>query len=537
MFHFIPPIHYVRSTTYHRHGSDRFPSYIADHAPLATGGFRSGGPLAITLTASNYHAYNLSCNGAQDGWIDLTITGGVAPFQIDWSNKATTEDISGLAAGYYHVTVAAANGERVEEEITLTQPLALTGEITKSQYPNGYNISCFECFNGTLQITASGGTTPYAYAWYDGPTTAYRSHLGPMEYKVVVTDANGCTKNQLTTLVQPERNDWTMTGNAGTSPATQYFGTSDDQDLVFKTNATERMRLLNDGTIKLPGIGEGILKAGPGGALSVQPFTESPTPNTVAPFWKTNGNYLNTAVPNTAFLGSLDATGLVIRTNNVQRMSVTATGDLCIGDGTASPTLIVKQDGHIGLGTTSALNAQMNLKRDQGDYIQFRRTADNGYWSLHNGNSEQDHLAFHYFPASGPALMNRLVLWNDGKVSIGDVSTATPGAYLLYVEKGILTERVKTAVKSSAEWSDHVFQPNYRLMPLDEVAAFIQEHGHLPSVPSADRMVEEGDDMLRTDALLLAKIEELTLYMLQLKDRVAALERENAALKHTPSSK
>ncbi|MBS1581351.1 MAG: SprB repeat-containing protein, partial [Bacteroidetes bacterium] len=50
--------------------------------PLLLAGSAQAATLAITLTASNYHGYNISCNGAQDGWIDLTITGGVAPFQI-----------------------------------------------------------------------------------------------------------------------------------------------------------------------------------------------------------------------------------------------------------------------------------------------------------------------------------------------------------------------------------------------------------------------------------------------------------------------
>jgi hypothetical protein len=92
------------------------------------------------------------------------------------------------------------------------------------------------------------------------------------------------------------------------------------------------------------------------------------------------------------------------------------------------------------------------------------------------------------------------------------------------VQEGILAERVKVALKTSSEWSDHVFAPNYRLMPLPEVKAFIAEHGHLPGVPSAKQMVEHGLDVVRTHAMLLEKVEELMLYIFELEGRVYDLE-------------
>lgn len=105
---------------------------------------------------------------------------------------------------------------------------------------------------------------------------------------------------------------------------------------------------------------------------------------------------------------------------------------------------------------------------------------------------------------------------NEGVV-IGQGVTQTPTGYKLFVEQGILTERVKVAVKNSREWSDHVFAPGYRLIPLAEVEQHIQQTGHLPGVPSAQQMVEQGNDLHRTNAKLLEKIEELTLYSIQLE--------------------
>ena len=83
----------------------------------------------------------------------------------------------------------------------------------------------------------------------------------------------------------------------------------------------------------------------------------------------------------------------------------------------------------------------------------------------------------------------------------------------LYVEHGILTEKVKVAVENSSAWADFVFDTNYELLPIEEVAFFVDENQHLPDVPSADEMVEDGLDVAQMDALLLQKIEELTLYI------------------------
>jgi hypothetical protein len=98
---------------------------------------------------------------------------------------------------------------------------------------------------------------------------------------------------------------------------------------------------------------------------------------------------------------------------------------------------------------------------------------------------------------------------------IGEEVSKTPAGYRLYVQDGILTEKVKVAVKNASEWSDYVFAPGYKLAPLAEVARFIQINKHLPGVPSAAEVVEQGVDMAKMDAKLLEKIEELTLYSIQ----------------------
>jgi len=89
-----------------------------------------GNAQQLSLTSSNYNGYNISCFGWRNGSIDLTITGGTPPYAILWSNGQTTEDISILPAGYYHVFVEDADPltPQSEAEITLVEPRALSME-------------------------------------------------------------------------------------------------------------------------------------------------------------------------------------------------------------------------------------------------------------------------------------------------------------------------------------------------------------------------------------------------------------------------
>ena len=74
-------------------------------------------------------------------------------------------------------------------------------------------------------------------------------------------------------------------------------------------------------------------------------------------------------------------------------------------------------------------------------------------------------------------------------------------------------------------WADYVFDENYPLMPLSELQAFIQKNNHLPNVPSAKEMTENGLNVAKTNVMLMEKVEELTLYMLQINEQVKTQEQ------------
>lgn len=108
------------------------------------------------------------------------------------------------------------------------------------------------------------------------------------------------------------------------------------------------------------------------------------------------------------------------------------------------------------------------------------------------------------------------------------IGTTNPGSYKLAVE-GTIGARDVTV--TNASWSDYVFQPGYRLRPLSEVNAYIRAHHHLPDIPTEAEVREKGVSVGEMQAKLLAKIEELTLHVIQADERLRCLEEENAALR------
>ena len=656
--------------------------------------------LQISLQVSNYNSFQVSCFGMKDGWINLSVSGGEAPYVFKWSNGSEEEDQSHLAAGYYRVDVMDQGGQVATAQVTLEQPLPMKLDVDLYEYPNGYNISCYECNNGNASVVVMGGASPFTVNWSDGPTGANRYNLGPKDYKITVADANGCEGASATILLRgPERSDWSMSGNANTVPGNQYIGTPDNKDVVFKSNGQERIRLLGTGDIKLAGAG---LTSGPlylnadgnlrsGGIQEVPPVESNPCADGLggSPYWKVGGNAFSypqcqsTTVP---LLGTTVPLDVRLITNGLPRMTIGSDGkvgigttsplsqlhvegDLLVRGGTdgdivtthasgtgpvlwarnntqaawglstssegkghilgnwASPQPILTFTGNrVGIVTTdpeatlhvdgdllvrgagwngeivtssSATTGPVIWARNYSDAWGLSVDPDGKGHILKGFDSQQPIMTFadervgigttspeSSFHVEGDMLVRTgpsdlvtsyctdkgetgtvlwarnqykawglsidqadgrghiLGNWNDpfplmtfdyssdptrGRVAIG--TEDMPGdEYCLYVAKGILTEKVKVAMQNTSEWSDHVFQPNYRLMPLKEVDAFIKEHGHLPGVPSAAQMVESGLDVVKTDAMLMEKIEEIILHLIAMEKQIQGLQQENLDL-------
>jgi protocatechuate 3,4-dioxygenase beta subunit len=152
---------------------------------------------------------DVSCNGGNNGSVDLTVTGGTLPYTYDWSNDGAENpdddiaDVAGLAAGTYTVTVTDANLCTATTSITIVQPAAIALSISTA------NVLCFGDATGSIDLTANGGTAPLSYDWSnDGPETPDNdvqdlNGLTAGTYTVTVTDANGCSAVAQATLTQP----------------------------------------------------------------------------------------------------------------------------------------------------------------------------------------------------------------------------------------------------------------------------------------------------------------------------------------------
>ncbi|MBP9795636.1 MAG: right-handed parallel beta-helix repeat-containing protein, partial [Chitinophagales bacterium] len=221
----------------------------------------------LSTLVSDFNGSGVTCNGATDGSVDLTVTGGTAPFTYLWSNGATTQDISAISAGIYSVTVTDANGCSETTSATITEPAILSASETHS------DILCAGPVLGNVDITVTGGSSPYTYLWSNGATTEDLSGLTlPGTYNVTITDANGCVANTGATLFNyPVANLTTSISYATIQSAINDASAGDvieicagtfneriviDKSLTIQGN-TETTTIL-DGT-GLAGVGSGII--------------------------------------------------------------------------------------------------------------------------------------------------------------------------------------------------------------------------------------------------------------------------------------
>ncbi|MEO9871437.1 OmpA family protein [Ekhidna sp.] len=142
---------------------------------------------------------NLNCYGNNGGAIDISITGGVGPYQYLWSNGATTQDLVDVPAGNYSVTITEGNGCQNVLSAEITQPSQLVLKLD-----NVVNVLCNGDNTGAVNISVEGGVAPYKYSWSNGAETQDISNLAAGNYSITVTDANGCMKSASTAVQQPQ---------------------------------------------------------------------------------------------------------------------------------------------------------------------------------------------------------------------------------------------------------------------------------------------------------------------------------------------
>jgi hypothetical protein len=170
---------------------------------------------------------NVQCNGQATGSATVTPSGGTAPYSYVWPNlPGNTQTVNNLPAGTYTVTITDANSCTLTQAVTITQGSAINPLIATT------NNLCAGENNGSIDLTVSGGTLPYAYLWSNNSNSEDISNLAAGSYTITVTDGLGCTASTTVNITEPTALSITTTstdellGNDGTASVTTSGGTA-----------------------------------------------------------------------------------------------------------------------------------------------------------------------------------------------------------------------------------------------------------------------------------------------------------------------
>jgi hypothetical protein len=454
--------------------------------------------LEITnVSFSNYNGFQVSCPGTNDGWIEVSVAGGEQPYSFNWSNGNSTNLLESVNEGNYTLQIFDANENRLDTSFTLLSPERISIDYSISSYPSGNSVSCYNCFNGYIKLNPSGGAGSFQYAWSNNASSDSIYNLGAGVYSFTITDQNQCEVSESIELVQPEREDWRVSGNTNVNSTVQFMGTLDTSSLVMKTNNVERFRIGGNGEVSLKsfiGNGNGWIYADSSGVLK-----KIIGPNPPSFIWQTSGNTVSSG----EFIGTLNDEDLVFKTNDFVRGKF-------LKDGTFD------LDGRVNFS-----NDPMGLY----DYFQVK----------------PDPIAFPDIdklmvvdPGALTAVQYGLVLKTSTTNSLYfPLSVFKPdatgcgsgvGQTVFRINNNGFVEALDIKVFPNG-WCDFVFKSDYPILSLDKRRIWIKENGHLPGMYSEKEVAQNGISVQEMFQLQLKQIEELNLYIFQLEDRLQSLEK------------
>lgn len=205
--------------------------------------------------------------------------------------------------------------------------------------------------------------------------------------------------------------------------------------------------------------------------------------------------------------GTNDLGKLILRVNGLNTLTVTPQGNVGIGDETPSSKLHVVGRTYLNGGSNEALGID-----GTNPFVQFYSSGIVRFFMQQAGA----HLTI--APVSGNST-GRLIL-NGNQVTIGQITPAV--GYKLSIDGKAICEELKVQLKGS--WPDYVFQKDYKLKSLGELQQFIDKNKHLPGIPAAAEMEKNGIEVGDMQKKMMEKIEELTLYIIDLQHQINSLK-------------
>ena len=314
---------------------------------------------------------------------------------------------------------------------------------------------------------------------------------------------------------------WSLSGNSATS--SNFIGTTNSQALNFKTNNVTRMTLSNSQAYL------GIGTTSPNGNLHVHSPQRPASSYTLTDFQMTN---VNTGAAITdgfhiqlqdkvVYISQLEKANLFVQ-NNGEGFVVDTNG--YVGFNTIYPKQKIHVVDHNILISHSSVRAPgvTNGAILFGD--ETSPDCTHGAWGIEYVDSQNEGYGLNFFKPWSTCNTNhgnyKLFLADNGNIGIG---TNNPQAKLS-VDGNICAKEVRVSLSGSPCWPDYVFAQDYDLMKISDLRSYVQQNRHLPGVPSAAEVEENGVELGATTEILLQKIEEMTLYILQLEERVQQLE-------------
>ena len=327
----------------------------------------------------------------------------------------------------------------------------------------------------------------------------------------------------MATTVDAQTSSWLLTGNSDAT-SSSFVGTTNSVPLLFGTNNTIRMALLANNPFL--GIGtsapmanlhiHGSHMSNPKPAPTTFQITNPSTGSSFSDGFKI---YLSSLA---VTISQLEKANLSVL-NNGQGLVIDTNG--YVGFNTQYP----KQKIHVVDNNILITKTSSRAPGSTNGSILFGSAASNtdpaGSWGIEYCNSESEGYGLNFWKTweTGYNGFNHaLFLSNDGNVGIG---TNTPQEKLT-VNGTVCAKEVRVSLNGSPCWPDYVFGKEYELMNLKDLGNFVRKNNHLPNIPSAAEVQESGIELGEMNALLLQKIEELTLYVIDLQQQIDELKGE-----------
>ncbi|MBA4851216.1 hypothetical protein [Emticicia sp. BO119] len=190
--------------------------------------------------------------------------------------------------------------------------------------------------------------------------------------------------------------------------------------------------------------------------------------------------------------------------------------------------MTILDNGNVGIGfnTTPAFKLQVSTTGNSAGMVHINNVGIQVGTYAGSGMGWYGTLSNHplglFVNNGGPAF----TITTDERFQFG--GTPIPAGYKMSVDGKVLCTELEVLV---TPWPDYVFKPDYRLKPLHEVEHFIQTNGHLPNIPKAEEIENKSLAVGNMSKLQMEKIEELTLYLIEINKRLKKVEDENEALK------